>query len=134
MSLSVHTDNKNKYILILGKGTTQGLDNTRLTAEAEYSNNFSRSKRNFCLSLHYNGSDSFLSLNATKMYQYNAKNFEIKPYPLYLGNISKYLTADNLKKTGLNGYVYDFSVDYNTIDTSNIINIHKCLMRKHDTK
>ena len=35
---------------------------------------------------------------------------------------------------GLNGYVYNFSVDYDTIDTSNIINIHKYLMRKNDTK
>ena len=34
-------------------------------------------------------------------------------------------------KTGLNGYVYNFSVDYNTIDTSNIIDIHKYLIKKH---
>ena len=38
------------------------------------------------------------------------------------------------KKTGLNGYVYEFSVDYNIIDTSNIIDIRKYLMKKHDTK
>ena len=37
-------------------------------------------------------------------------------------------------KTGLNGYVYDFSVDYNTFDISDITNIHKYLMKKHDTK
>ena len=40
-----------------------------------------------------------------------------------LDNISKHFTVDNMKKTGLNGYVYDFSVDYITIDTSNIWNI-----------
>ena len=39
-----------------------------------------------------------------------------------------------MKKTGLNGYVYEFSVGYNIIDTSNIINIHKYLMKKHDMK
>ena len=39
-----------------------------------------------------------------------------------------------MKKTGLNGYVYDFTVDYNTIDTSNIINIDEYLMKKHNTK
>ena len=39
-----------------------------------------------------------------------------------------------MKKTGLNGYVYEFFVDYDIIDTSNIINIHKYLMRKHDKK
>ena len=35
-----------------------------------------------------------------------------------------------MKKTRLNGYVYKFSVDYDIIDTSNIINIHKYLMKK----
>ena len=39
-----------------------------------------------------------------------------------------------MKKTGLSGCVYDFSVDYRTFDTSNIIDIHKYLMKKHDTK
>ena len=38
------------------------------------------------------------------------------------------------KETGLNGYVYKFSFDYNIIDTSNVIDIHKYLMKKHDTK
>ena len=51
MSSSVHANNKNKDILILGKGGTKRLDNTSLTAEAEYSTNFSRSENFFCLSL-----------------------------------------------------------------------------------
>ena len=34
------------------------------------------------------------------------------------------------RKTRLNGYVYEFSVDYNIIETSNIIDIHKYLMKK----
>ena len=57
---------------------------------------------------------------------------EIKPYSLCLGNISKFFRANNMKKTGLNGYVHDFSVDYNIIDNSNIIVIHKYLMEKHN--
>ena len=60
------------------------------------------------------------------------KNAEIKKYTLWLGNISKDFTAINMKKTGINRYVYEFSVDYNIVDTSNIINIHKYLMKKHD--
>ena len=44
MSLSVHIDNKNKDILILGKGLTQGLDDTTLTAEAKYPINFTQSE------------------------------------------------------------------------------------------
>ena len=41
MSSSVHIDNKKKDILILGIGPTQKLDDTTLTAEAQYSINFS---------------------------------------------------------------------------------------------
>ena len=68
MCSSVHANNKNKDVLILGKVQTQGLDNTTLTAEAEYSMNFSRSQRKVCLSLHYNEKNSFLFVNATKKY------------------------------------------------------------------
>ena len=59
-------DNNKKDILILGIGPTQGLDDSTLTAEAQYSINFSKSNRKFCLSLHYNGSSSFLFINAKK--------------------------------------------------------------------
>ena len=134
-SSSVHANNENKDILILGKGQPQGLDNTTLTAEAEYSINFSRSqKKKNCLSLYYNGNNSFLFMNSTKIHQFKAKDFEIKRYHLCLGIISKYFSVDNMKKTGLNRYAYDFSVSYNIIDTSNSINIHKYLMKKHDIK
>ena len=46
------------------------------------------------------------------MHQFKAKESEIKRCHLCLGNISKDFSVDNVKKTGLNGYVYDFSVDY----------------------
>ena len=39
-----------------------------------------------------------------------------------------------MKKTGLNKYVYEFSVDYNIVNTSNIIDINKYLMKKYDIK
>ena len=64
----MHTDSKKKDTLIFGKGPTQGLDNITLKVEAQYSNTFSRSNRKFCLSLHYDGSDGFLFVNATKIY------------------------------------------------------------------
>ena len=119
MSSSVHIDNKEKHISILGKGPTQGLVNTLLTAEAQYSINFSRSNREFCLSLHYNGSNSFLFVNVTKMYQFKTQDSEIKKYPLCLGNISGDVLAKNMKKRGLNGCVYNVSVDCWTLDKSN---------------
>ena len=52
MSSSVHVDNKKKDILILGEGSTQGLDGTTLTAEKNYSINFTKSRKKFCCSLH----------------------------------------------------------------------------------
>ena len=60
MSSSVHIDNKGKYIVILGEGPTQGLDDSKLTAEAKYSIKFTQLNRKFCLSLHYNARNSFI--------------------------------------------------------------------------
>ena len=68
MTLSAHIDNKNKDILILGKGPTQGLEDAILTAEAKYPIYFTQSGKTFVLSLHCNGSNNFLFLNATKTY------------------------------------------------------------------
>ena len=122
---------RKKNILVLGEGPTQGLDDTKITAEDKYSIDITTSRKNICLSLHYNRSKSFLYANGIKVYQFKAKDLEIKPYLLRLGNISKDSTVDNMKKAGLNGYVYDFSVDYNTIDVTNISNIHMYLTNKH---
>ena len=36
------------------------------------------------------------------------------------------------KKTGLKGYIYDFSVDYGATDVDDIKDIHKYLMRKNN--
>ena len=74
----MHIDNKKNDILIIGVGPTQRLHNTTLTAEAQYSINFSRSNRTFCLSLHDNGGKSFLFVNATKTYQFKEKYSEVK--------------------------------------------------------
>ena len=78
MSSSVHIDNEKKDILILGIGPTQRLDDTTLIAEAKYWVNFSKSNKDFCLSLHYDGSNSFSFVNATKIYQFKEKDSEIK--------------------------------------------------------
>ena len=80
MSSSVHIDNKKKHIIIPGKDPTQGLDDTTVSAEVEYSIDFSRSNRKLCLSLHYNGSNSFLFVNATKIYQFKVNDSKIKNF------------------------------------------------------
>ena len=56
---------------------------------------------------------------------------EIVAFPLCLGNISNDFFVDNMKKTNLNGYVYDVSVDYDAIEVDDILDIHKYLMKKN---
>ena len=96
MSSSIHVDNKKKYILILGEGPTQRLDGTTLTAEKMYSINFTENNKKFCLSLHYNGTNSYLFVNDTELIKFKAKDFEIVAIPLCLGNISKDFSANNM--------------------------------------
>ena len=129
MSSSVHVDKKGKYILIAVERSTQRLNYT-LTAEAKYLINFTQSGKRFVLSLHYNGSNSFLFVNATKVYQSKAKNSEIKDYALCLGNVSKDFTINNMKKAGLKGVVKCFFIDFNPIDNNDILDIHKYLMKR----
>ena len=126
MSSYSRIDNKEKNILILGKGPTQGLEHT-LTVEKLDSINFAKENTNFCLSLHYNGKNSHLFINGTEIIKFRAKDSEITPY----GNISKDWSIENIKKTGLKGCVYDFSVDYDAISVSDILDIHKYLMEKN---
>ena len=106
------------------------LNNTAIYAEKLYSINFTENSKKFCLSLHYNGANSYLFVNGTEIYEFKAKNSEIVATPLCLGNISKDFSADNMKKIGLNGYIYDFSVDYDAVVVDNILSIHKYLMEK----
>ena len=95
-----------------------------------YSINFTVTGEKFFLGLHYNGTNSYLFVNGTEIIKFRAKDSEIVATPLCIGNISKNWSVDNMKKTGLNGYFYGFSVDYYAIavdkklDTRSII---KCL-------
>ena len=95
---------------------------------------FTEPRKKFYLSLHYNGANSYLFVNAVEIRKFIAKDSEIKTTPLCLGNVSKDFPVDNMKKTGLNGYVYDFSVDYDAIAVDDILDIHRYLMKKHDIK
>ena len=69
MSSSIHIDNKEKDILVLGRGPSQGLESF-LTVEKMYSINFTVTKKKFCLSLHYNVANSYLFVNGTKIIKF----------------------------------------------------------------
>ena len=71
-------------------------------------------------------------VNGTEIYKFKAKDSEIVTTPLCLGNISKIWSVGNMKKTGFNGYVYDFSVVYDSTNVDDILNIHKYLMKTNN--
>ena len=127
MSFPTHIGNKKKDLLVSGIGPTQGLEHT-LTVEKVHS----ISKKKFCFSLHYNGTNSYLFVIGTEIYKSKTRDCEIVASPLCLGNIWKDWSTDDMKKIGLNGYVYDFSDDYDATDVDNINDIHKWFIKKND--
>ena len=74
VSSSVHINNVNKDIVILDEVLTQRLDDSALTIGDKYLINFPISGKKILLSLHYNGSNSFLFVNATKIDQFKVKD------------------------------------------------------------
>ena len=117
--------------------TTHRLEHT-LTAEKIYSINFTVTKKKLCLSLHYNGANSHLFVNGKKIAKFRSNDSEIVASPLCLGNIYKGWLTDNMKQTGLNGYVYEFSVDYNNFSMINLDKaipfVHKYFLEKYNIK
>ena len=96
----------------------------------KYSINFTENNKKILLNLNYNGANSYLFVSGTEIIKFKAKDSEFIATPLCLGNISKDFSVDNMKKTVLNGYVHDFSVDYGAIAVDHILDIHKYLMKK----
>ena len=77
-----------------------------------YSINFTVTNKKICLSLRYNGANSYLLVDGTEIYKFKAKDSEIFLGSVCFGNILKDWSVDNMNRAGFTGYVYDFSVDY----------------------
>ena len=88
-----------------------------------YTINFTVTKNKFCLSLHYNGGNSYLFVNGTEIIMFKGKDSEIVASPLCFGNISKDWSTDNMKKQGLMDMFMMFTID-------DIKDIHNYLMKK----
>ena len=132
---SADASNRIKDILILGKSPTDGSDDTTTTAEGGYSVGFSEHGQKFYLCLHYNRWNSFLFVNGVKIHHFKAKDSKVNVYLLcVVGSISKDVAVDSMRKKGLQGCVYDFSVDYESTDVDDILDIHKYLMKTHNIK
>ena len=95
-----------------------------------YPINATNHRKKYCLSLRYNGAESYLFVNGTEIIKFKAKDSKILATLLCLRVISKYWSVDSMKVTGLNGYVDDFSFDYDATAVDDIKDIHKYLMKK----
>ena len=96
-----------------------------------YSINFTVSRKKFCLSLHYNGDNSYLFVNGIEITKFKAKGSETVANPLCLGNTLKDFSVANMKKAGLYGSVFDFRIDYRAAAVNDMLDIHKYLMKKN---
>ena len=125
-SSASHSDNRKNNFLILGEGPSFGINGSFRSPEKKFSINFTKANTNFSLSLHYNDDNSYLFVNGNLKLKFKAQ--------FCLGSISNGFSNSESRKVSLNGNVYDFSVYYNSIDKSDILNIHKYLMNKNNIK
>ena len=87
------------------------------------------------MSLHYNTDDSYLFANGKEIFKLKTSNKNVNfPTQFYLASISNGFSATESREVSLNENVYDFSVDYNSINKSDILNIHKYLMITNNIK
>ena len=95
-----------------------------------YSISFTENNKNYCLSLHYNGTISYIFINGTEVFKlllriFKFKDSQIVVTSLWLGNISKDFSVDNMKNKGSNGHVQNFMVDYDAISVDDIFDIRR---------
>ena len=127
MISSTKINNRKKDVLVLGKGPTQGLEHT-LSAEKIYSINFTENKKKICQTLHYNRANNYLFINGTEINKFIVNDSEIVELCYTQKTFQKSFQQN---KTGLNGYVCDFSIYYDVIVVDNILDIHKYLIKKN---
>ena len=129
-----HANNKANNIFVMGDGFLQGINDTTLYAEKIYSQNFTQPNKKFVLSLHYSQYYSYLFINGKQELKFKAKpNPILTEKRLCIGNLSAQWTTSESEKTGLNGNIYDFIVDYKRIKSVKYIyDMHRYLMIKHN--
>ena len=84
--------------------------------------------------MHYNDDNSYLFVNGKEIFKFKSDNKNVNfPTQFCLRSVSSGFSALESREVSLNGNVYDFSVDYNSIDKSHILNIYKYIMIKNST-
>ena len=129
----VHANNKANNIYVMGDLFVQGINDTTLYPEKVYSQNFTQASTKFVLSLHYNGDDSYLFVNGKQELKFKCKTENLVKEKLCIGNLSDQWTASESEKTRLYGNIYDFVVDYKSINgIKPIYDMHRYLLTKHN--
>ena len=123
MSSSIHATNRANNIYVMGKGLTQGINDTTIYAEKLFHNNFTELGEKFVLSLHYNGDNSYLFANGRKELKFKGKDDRIINEKLCIGNLSSEWSKSE----------FDFVVDYRAINgVKPIYDMHRYLMTEHN--
>ena len=135
MSFSRHYTNKANNIYVMGEDFVQGINDTTLYAEKKFYRNFTDHAKNFVLSLHYNGDESYSFVNGRQELKFKCKTDQLVKEKSCLGILSDQWTKIESEKTGLYGDIYDFVVDYEAIvGVGPIYDSHRYLMIKHNIK
>ena len=117
---------KKNDFLILGEGNTFGINGSFVAPEKKF-------RTNFCLSLHYNGDNSYLFANGKEICRFKANNGGVNfPSQFCWGSISNKFSYTEAEEVSLKGNVYDFSIDYGSIAADDILDIYKYLIQKND--
>ena len=83
------------------------------------------------MSFHYNSDNSYLFVSLKEIYKFKVKNGNVNSQTDFcLGDISDNFDYIDSKEVSFNENVYDFSVDYGSIEISDNLNFHKYLMIK----
>ena len=129
----VHANNKANKIFVMGDLFVQEINDTTLYAEKLYGQNFTEANKKFVLSLPYNSDNSYLFVNGKQEIKFKAKDDQIINEKLYLGNLSSEWTKSESEKTGLYRDIYDFVIDFKSINgVKPIYDMHRYLMTKHN--
>ena len=131
---SSHADHGKNNFLVSGEGSTFGVNARFGSPEKKFSINCTKANTKFCLKLHYSA-NSYLFVNGKEIFKFKSNNKNVNfPTQFFLASASNEFSNIDSREVSLSGNVYDFSVDYNFIDKSDILNIHKLLMTKNNVK
>ena len=114
---------------------TYGINGTFEPPEKTFSINCTKENKKFCLTLHYKADNISLFINRKEFFKFKAYNKYVNfPTQFSAGSISNGFSASKYREIFLNGNMYDFSFDSNSIAISDISNMQNFLIAKNNIK